>query len=450
MECINKANGEHFTEADAVLLTQMAEETAPSLQNKFMESALRIISQGLQDSSSRDYLSQFMHSDDHILLRRKSKRGGKRILCLSQDAVEPKLYSQISSGISCEQICTWDFDYFSLMEDGYQTAIGMIVFMFTDLELLDRFQIPERKLSSFLVAVKQHYYDNPYHNFLHAFSVMHICYLLIKKTSLCNHFLDLDILVLFVAAVCHDLEHPGLTNAYQVNSGSDLALRYNDKSVLENHHAHIASVLLRKPELSILGELTQDERATARKAMISVILHTDMSYHQDIVTELSRFGDRNGDLSSGVLSEGTESLDPSDQSINAQDRLFLSQAVVHLGDISNPVMSWEQSRQWSKRVIKEFVGQSKLEKEQGLEESMAFIGDGSSRGIAKVQLSFIDYVAKPLWKNAQFIAPELADRLEALEENRRQWVTLSEGETEKKVEGAEKPSSDNTANQNQE
>ena len=229
MECINKLHGECFSEADAVLLTQMAEETAPSLQNKFMESALRIISEGLHDSSSRDYLSQFMHSDDHILTRKSQLGGQRQVLCLSRDAIAPKLYSQIVSPRTVNEICTWDFDYFSLMDDGYQTAIGMVVFMFTDLQLLERFSIPERKLTAFLVAVKQHYYNNTYHNFLHAFSVLHICYLLLKKTSLILHFDELDILVMFIAAICHDLEHPGLTNAYQVNSGSDLALRYNDK-----------------------------------------------------------------------------------------------------------------------------------------------------------------------------------------------------------------------------
>jgi len=432
LECINKSNGECFSEADVSLLNQIAEETASSLQNKFMESALRIISQGLQDSSSRDYLSQFMHSDDHILLRRKSKQDQLQMFSLSRDAVAPKLYSQICSGIRSDEICTWHFDYFSLIEDGYQTAIGMMVFMFTDLRLLDRFHIPERKLTAFLVAVKQHYYDNPYHNFLHAFSVMHICYLLLKKTSIRQHFEDLDILVMLVAAVCHDLEHPGLTNAYQVNSGSDLALRYNDKSVLENHHAHIASMLLRNPEMAILSGLSQEQMAKARRAMISIILHTDMSYHQDIVSELLRFGDRSSDLSSiSPSSEGNDTSDASGERINATDRLFLSQAVVHLGDISNPVMSWTQSKQWSQRVITEFVAQSKLEREQGLQESMAFINDG---GIAKVQLSFIDYVAKPLWKNAQIIAPELRGRLDALEENRKHWEELLENESSEKNE----------------
>lgn len=37
-------------------------------------------------------------------------------------------------------------------------------------------------------------------------------------------------LVLLVAAICHDVDHDGFTNSYHINSQSELAQRYNDKS----------------------------------------------------------------------------------------------------------------------------------------------------------------------------------------------------------------------------
>lgn len=42
---------------------------------------------------------------------------------------------------------------------------------------------------------------------------------------------------LMVASVAHDIGHPGVNNNFLINSSDELALRYNDISVLENHHA---------------------------------------------------------------------------------------------------------------------------------------------------------------------------------------------------------------------
>jgi len=40
-----------------------------------------------------------------------------------------------------------------------------------------------------------------------------------------------------IAAACHDLNHPGLNNAFLVNIEDPIAILYNDLSVLENTHA---------------------------------------------------------------------------------------------------------------------------------------------------------------------------------------------------------------------
>lgn len=40
-----------------------------------------------------------------------------------------------------------------------------------------------------------------------------------------------------VAAAAHDVDHFGRTNAYLIKVKHPLALLYNDRSVLENHHA---------------------------------------------------------------------------------------------------------------------------------------------------------------------------------------------------------------------
>lgn len=75
--------------------------------------------------------------------------------------------------------------------------------------------------------------DNPFHNFRHAFSVLHKTWMFLFRSSLRANLQDIDVFALLFAAVSHDLEHPGTTNNFQCNSMTDLALMYNDASVLE-------------------------------------------------------------------------------------------------------------------------------------------------------------------------------------------------------------------------
>ena len=45
-----------------------------------------------------------------------------------------------------------------------------------------------------------------------------------------------EVMALLLAGAMHDVAHPGTNNAFQVNAGADIALRYNDHAVLENFH----------------------------------------------------------------------------------------------------------------------------------------------------------------------------------------------------------------------
>ena len=51
---------------------------------------------------------------------------------------------------------------------------------------------------------------------------------------------QLDVVAALVAATVHDVDHPGRTNSFLCNAGSELAILYNDTAVLESHHAALA------------------------------------------------------------------------------------------------------------------------------------------------------------------------------------------------------------------
>lgn len=111
--------------------------------------------------------------------------------------------------------------------------------IFKDYDMFNRYEIPLSTFNKFVTKI-QHLYnhrENPYHNWLHGFCVLQSVYVLLSSTPVGDVFSQLDILALLIAALCHDVDHSGKTNAFEVSSASELAITYHDAAVLENHHA---------------------------------------------------------------------------------------------------------------------------------------------------------------------------------------------------------------------
>ena len=84
-------------------------------------------------------------------------------------------------------------------------------------------------------------------------------------------------------------------------SGSDLALMYNDESVLENHHLAVAFKLLQNSNCDILASLSAKQRQTMRKMTIDMVLATDMSKHMSLLADLKTMVETKKVAGSGVI-----------------------------------------------------------------------------------------------------------------------------------------------------
>ena len=105
----------------------------------------------------------------------------------------------------------------------------------------------------------------------HGVHVLHGAYVMLRGGvgEQAEPLTQLQTFALLVAAMCHDLEHPGVTNAFLVKSRAPLATRYNDKSVLENHHAATTFEVLAAPGCGLLEHLSAAEALEARELIIS-------------------------------------------------------------------------------------------------------------------------------------------------------------------------------------
>ena len=45
-----------------------------------------------------------------------------------------------------------------------------------------------------------------------------------------------ELMTYTLAGACHDVEHPGFNNLFLMETRHEIANRYNDVAVLENHH----------------------------------------------------------------------------------------------------------------------------------------------------------------------------------------------------------------------
>ena len=70
--------------------------------------------------------------------------------------------------------------------------------------------------------VKKGYRDNPYHNWWHAVSVSHMFYLLHHNCDQLPFLSDLETFALFISCLCHDIDHRGTNNAFEVSSVSNI------------------------------------------------------------------------------------------------------------------------------------------------------------------------------------------------------------------------------------
>uniref|UniRef100_A0A6P4F084 Phosphodiesterase n=1 Tax=Drosophila rhopaloa TaxID=1041015 RepID=A0A6P4F084_DRORH len=269
----------------------------------------------------------------------------------------------------------WTFDVFALTEATSGQVVKYVAYeLFNRYGSIHKFKIAPGTLEAFLHRVEEGYcrYRNPYHNNLHAVDVMQTIHYCLCNTGLMNWLTDLEIFASLLAALLHDYEHTGTTNNFHVMSGSETALLYNDRAVLENHHASASFRLLREDDCNILSHLSREEFRELRGLVIEMVLGTDMTNHFQQMKAMRQLL---------TLQEAT---------IDKQKVLSL---VLHCCDISHPAKQWGVHHRWTMLLLEEFFRQGDLEKELGLPFSP--LCDRNNTLVAESQICFIDFIVEP-------------------------------------------------------
>ncbi|NXH19101.1 PDE8B phosphodiesterase, partial [Bucco capensis] len=105
----------------------------------------------------------------------------------------------------------------------------------------------EATLRAWLQVIEANYHSsNSYHNSTHAADVLHATAFFLGKERVKGSLDHLDEVAALIAATVHDIDHSGQTNSFLCYAGGELAVLYNDTSVLESHHTALAFQLTTK------------------------------------------------------------------------------------------------------------------------------------------------------------------------------------------------------------
>ncbi|XP_034196325.1 dual specificity calcium/calmodulin-dependent 3',5'-cyclic nucleotide phosphodiesterase 1A isoform X4 [Osmia lignaria lignaria] len=269
----------------------------------------------------------------------------------------------------------WSFDVFSLSEAAMGAPVKYLGYdLLNRYGMIHKFKVPPAVLECFLGRVEEGYcrHRNPYHNNLHAADVAQTMHYILCQTGLMNWLTDLEIFATLVAAIIHDYEHTGTTNNFHVMSGSETALLYNDRAVLENHHISASFRILKEDECNILQNLSKEEFREFRSLVIDMVLATDMSFHFQQLKNMKN-----------ILSLAEPSVDKS-KAVSL---------VLHCCDISHPAKRWDLHHRWTMQLLEEFFRQGDKEKTLGLPFSP--LCDRNNTLVAESQIGFIEFIVEP-------------------------------------------------------
>jgi len=310
-----------------------------------------------------------------------------------------------------DNLHVWGFNLWKHSLDEYEPFLFKF---FESFDLLNEFNIRPSALMSFVHSVRCRYFNNPYHNFQHAFAVVQSSFSLLSQFQMSKFFTNLDILSLLIAALSHDVEHPGYNNAFLIKTQSPLAILYNDTAVLENHHASRCFQLLGDLKHSMLQRLSPEDFRTLRKNVIEIILATDMEQHFTLTTAFEQVllnyrrecPELNGTVT--VLPEHFPVPSPA-------IRILILQLIMKSCDIMNVAAPFDVGRPWFERIAMEFFLQGDAEKRLGLEPPPFM--DRSVAKKAKISYDFAKFIGRGMFSVLNDFCPESSQCLGNVDRN---------------------------------
>uniref|UniRef100_F6XN91 Phosphodiesterase n=1 Tax=Ornithorhynchus anatinus TaxID=9258 RepID=F6XN91_ORNAN len=290
--------------------------------------------------------------------------------------------------------------------------------LFFEINVVEKFKVPVEVLTRWMYTVRKGYRSITYHNWRHGFNVGQTMFTLLMTGRLKKYYTDLEAFAMVAAAFCHDIDHRGTNNLYQMKSAAPLA-RLHGSSIMERHHLEYSKTLLQDESLNIFQNLNKRQFETVIHLFEVAIIATDLALYFKKRTMFQKIVDACEKLDTEEEAIKYISIDPTKKEV--------IMAMMMTGcDLSAITKPWEVQSQVALMVANEFWEQGDLERTVLQQQPIPMMDRNKGDELPKLQVGFIDFVCTFVYKEFSRFHKEITPMLDGLQNNRVEWKSRAD------------------------
>ncbi|XP_011826300.1 PREDICTED: rod cGMP-specific 3',5'-cyclic phosphodiesterase subunit beta isoform X1 [Mandrillus leucophaeus] len=420
----NRKDGKPFDEQDEVLMESLTQFLGWSVMNTDTHDKMNKL-ENRKDIAQDMVLYHVKCDRDEIQLILPTRaRLGKEPADCDEDELGEILKEELPGPTTFD---IYEF-HFSDLECTELDLVKCGIQMYYELGVVRKFQIPQEVLVRFLFSISKGYRRITYHNWRHGFNVAQTMFTLLMTGKLKSYYTDLEAFAMVTAGLCHDIDHRGTNNLYQMKSQNPLA-KLHGSSILERHHLEFGKFLLSEETLNIYQNLNRRQHEHVIHLMDIAIIATDLALYfkkramfQKIVDESKNYEDKKS---------WVEYL-----SLETTRKEIVMAMMMTACDLSAITKPWEVQSKVALLVAAEFWEQGDLERTVLDQQPIPMMDRNKAAELPKLQVGFIDFVCTFVYKEFSRFHEEILPMFDRLQNNRKEWKALAD-EYEAKVKAVE-------------
>uniref|UniRef100_H0X6I7 Phosphodiesterase n=1 Tax=Otolemur garnettii TaxID=30611 RepID=H0X6I7_OTOGA len=421
----NRKDGKPFDEQDEVLMESLTQFLGWSVMNTDTYDKMNKL-ENRKDIAQDMVLYHVKCDKDEIqAILPTRERLGKEPADCEEDELRQILKEELPGPSKFD---IYEF-HFSDLECTELELVKCGIQMYYELGVVRKFQIPQEEvLEASMFTIEQDRCSKSDGWWMVGMMLAQTMFTLLMTGKLKSYYTDLEAFAMVTAGLCHDIDHRGTNNLYQMKSQNPLA-KLHGSSILERHHLEFGKFLLSEESLNIYQNLNRRQHEHVIHLMDIAIIATDLALYfkkrtmfQKIVDESKNYEDKKS---------WVEYL-----SLETTRKEIVMAMMMTACDLSAITKPWEVQSKVPRSGPAKALSSGTPGPGVVDQQPIPMMDRNKAAELPKLQVGFIDFVCTFVYKEFSRFHEEILPMFERLQNNRKEWKALAD-DYEAKVKALE-------------